>query len=225
MGITSKFSSQTISSDSRADNTDVKQLAEHVRTVHFSLLLLCLALFALAWQEHPNEDKALADADSLANLFLDSDIHARVIADIQTKASDRLRSQLATPQDCLNERYRIVWQDDPQDRRWIRTKATKCWVYQDEPLTSEIEVTTLRLNWNDDNPSTLAQFISFWNHNQQPRIFYAGTSWSYASTRFARQKDDGSWQEGVIQHVDDKSSAGETVIEVDPQSLPSKLGF
>jgi hypothetical protein len=44
-----------VSADPTDKNTgDVKELAEHIRTVHFTLLVLCLVLVAIAWRQHPN---------------------------------------------------------------------------------------------------------------------------------------------------------------------------
>ena len=45
-----------------------RELAEHVRTVHFALLVLCLALFAISWRPLVDQERAIQDADSLAAL-------------------------------------------------------------------------------------------------------------------------------------------------------------
>jgi hypothetical protein len=142
----------------------VKDLAEHIRTVHFTLLVLCLALFAITWRQRPNAERALKDANSLNNLSSDPDNFRRILAKIDQESDDAARNSYRRTK-CLPD-VGVLWVDHQE--RTFRLKTSRCWIYQNEP-------SSLMPSGELGLPYTLGAFSLFWTHNHQPRMFIPGS--------------------------------------------------
>jgi exonuclease VII small subunit len=143
-------------------------LAEHIRTVHFTLLVLCIALPAAISTEKPRSfERARRDLAAIVNLLDDLPrVMKAVKADVQQRAEQRIQGK-----------GRALQMGRPIVIRIRVGKEFQCWEFSLRSITLVIPPNSGEpgIPISDDlavkrGPVTMQAFAQFWTHHRQSRI-------------------------------------------------------
>jgi len=167
------------------EQTQLDNLADHIRTVHFTVLVLCLVLLAATLQEHRNPfPRALDDLKAIIGLSSGRSLGKKITERVRNFGDQKF--QMGRP---LFVRVKVRGKQE-----LYRLTFDAPWAYQDYRESS------VTAGYFSSGDRSLRDFSTFWNHNKEQRVYLIGRIKNPAEIEASETRNVHN-RKGPIQHV------------------------